>query len=909
MTQSESPDNPLRDYLPQRRGDVPPVSTWPADADHLRPGAPDDGRETVAFTLPGEITDGLDDAARTLQVSRLALLTTCLQVLLFRVRPSSTDSGTDADADAGEVVVGAATSRRRAAHWLPLRQTIDAAEPFGDLVVRAGADLREALSNRERSAPYPTADLASDCGVALDDVCRAILVLDAETDHGEDEGADFALPPDFGFTPDLVITLPAGEGHEGTLEVARKHYSRQSADRILAGFLNVVRGAVHTPRTAVGYLPIVSDPAGPSPAPDQSGGAGFATPAHELFERSAERYPDVPALRWDGGELSYAELRTAAEHCAARLGTPRVVALSGPRSPELVIALLAILKCGAAYAPLDPTYPRERLDYMLADSSAEVLVCPQEDAASFSVPDGVRVVDLGTVLRGTDDPGPASGRPITGEDLCYIIYTSGSTGQPKGVEMPHRPLASLLEWQSRHSAATTGWNTLQFAAFSFDVAFQEIFATWSTGGTLVLVGEETRRDPDRLLGHIIERRIHRLYAPFVALQQLAEFAVRSGRFPEELREVITAGEQLHVSPAIRQFFLRAGASLENQYGPSETHVVTAERLPADATEWPELPAIGTPIDRAVVEILDQRQQALPAGVPGEICVSGVPLAHGYAGKLELTEERFVHRGGAGDRTYRTGDFGRLLPDGRIQYLGRQDGQVKIRGLRVELGEIEARIKAQVGLADAVVVAPGSSTQARRVIAYYLLTAGFDVPPRALRRSLTAVLPSHMVPIACVPLTRLPLTPSGKVDRRELANRPLPEDLDAAYLAVREQQAGGAQHRPEHVDDTETDTPIQRVVAEVWAEALCRSTVGIHADLFTIGGNSRSALEVATLLSEIFRVKIPVRLLFDRRTVAEQASSLTEIDGTCAHSLDDIAQRLLEYDVEVEVDSGQTALSP
>jgi amino acid adenylation domain-containing protein len=536
---------------------------------------------------------------------------------------------------------------------------------------------------------------------------------------------------------------------------------------------------------------------------------------------------------------------------------------------------------------------------MLADSRAEALICPGDLAARFTVPNGVRVIDLEAVSS-LDGQRPERLPRADGEDLGYVIYTSGSTGFPKGVLMPHRPLASLLEWQARNSAATVGWRTLQFAAFSFDVAFQEIFATWSTGGTLVLVADDVRRDPNLLLQYMIDQRVDRFYAPFVALQQLAETAVRGGRFPAGLREVITAGEQLHVSPAIREFFRRTGASLENQYGPSETHVVTAERLPADPAQWPDLPAIGKPIDRATVAILDIDQQPLPVGVPGEICVSGIPLANGYTGNPELTAERFIRPDDATAPTYRTGDFGILLPDGRIEYLGRRDGQVKIRGLRVELGEIEARLKAQAGLADAVVVSQQSASQGRRLIAYYLLVPGFDVPPRTLRRSLAEIVPQHMVPSAFVALTELPLTPSGKVDRRQLAGRPLPPDVDAAYRAVLDGQQGGRQrHASGEADETGGPAPIQRVVAEVWADALCRDAVDIGADLFAAGANSRAALEVAAQLSEIFQVDLPARLMFDFPTVADQAAYLAEVDRSSSHSIVAIAERLLEYEDHAE----------
>ncbi|MEU7894071.1 amino acid adenylation domain-containing protein [Nonomuraea sp. NPDC049152] len=867
--------------------ELPPPSTWPAErTEHT--DAPGD-RSPVAFTLPPESARNLEAAAQALKTPVLALLAAGLQALLYRV------ASPWENADVEEVVVGAATGAHHLEAWLPLRQPIDPALSFSALAKRNAAELR-ALHPLDGS----TVELAKEAGVAPDAICRALVLLDPEADEA---GV-------VGFEPDLAFAFTTGDEYQGTLTYRGELYSRQTAERIVACYLRLIHAAVQTPRTPVGLLPLAaSAPTPPTPDPP----ADRETPsAHVLFDRTAAHHPDVPALRWDGGELSYAELATAAEEWCTRLGEARVVALSGPRTPQLVVALLAILKHGAGYVPLDPAYPQERLDYMLADSGADVLVCPTGYAEVFEIPDGVRLVGLDTVFT---KPGPettastaksAPTHAVDGEDLCYVIYTSGSTGYPKGVEMPHRPLASLLDWQARHSEAGIGWNTLQFAALSFDVAFQEIFATWSTGGTLVLIADEVRRDPDRLIAYLDEHRVHRLFGPFVALQQLAETAVRSGRFPHHLREVVTAGEQLQVSPAVREFFWRTGARLENQYGPTETHVVTAERLPADPAVWPELPVIGAPIDRTQIEILDERLQPLPVGVPGEICVSGVSLAHGYVGRPELTAERFARRERAGekgahgaDRVYRTGDYGTLLPDGRIQYLGRRDGQVKIRGFRVELGEVESRIKAQEGLAEAIVIAQDTPTHGKRLIAYYMLAAGHDVPPWILRTLLAQQLPGHIVPFACVAVTNLPLTPSGKADRRTLASWPLPEDPAAAYEEVRAElgivaAAGvvggcGKSGPGSDEDKTAPDSPFEQVLAELWAEALECSRVGVHADLFDLGVESRIALAVSVRLSQVFRIPIPVRVLFDRPSVAEQASWLAEQDGYAAHSLAEIAR--------------------
>ncbi|MFI1710468.1 amino acid adenylation domain-containing protein [Streptomyces griseoruber] len=885
--------------LDRLRG-APPAGTWPADRGVPQP-PPGPRRPTLAFEIPADLAAGLAAVAREQGVPGvLATLAAGLHALLYRVASPWENAGIE------EIVVGAG----RDGAWAPLRQSLDPDTAFSDLASRAAAELRDAVGGEFA--------LGEQSGIAAEDFCRAAVLIG---------GGELPL--------DLVFAFDTENARHGELAYDGLRYAPDTAERIVAGYLELLRAAISDVKTPIGLLPLVPSPArNPAAEADgMSGASEWDVTAHELFDRAAARYPEAQALRWDGGAMTYAELKAAADRCARRIGTARAVALSGPRCPELIVALLAILKSGAGYVPLDAAYPRDRLDHMLSDSRAEVLIGPAGIDGALTVPEGVRVIGLHDLLVDAPslpvDPRSAPRPPATTADLCYVIYTSGSTGLPKGVGMPHRPLASLLDWQFRHSQAGPGWNTLQFAAFSFDVAFQEMFATWGTGGTLVLITDEIRRDPDRLVDWLTAQRVHRLFLPFVALQQLAEAAAHSGRYPAALREVVTAGEQLHVSPAVREFFRRTGASLENQYGPSETHVVTAERLSADPADWPELPAIGGPIDRAVVEILDERLQPLPDGVPGEICVSGVPLADGYLGRPDLTAERFAVRHPAvgptgpvspGDsagvrpardaaepirvRTYRTGDFGTRLPDGRIHCLGRRDGQVKIRGFRVELGEVEAQILAQEGLAEAVVVVREGASD-KQIIAYYLLAEGCDVPPRTLRDDLARILPGHMVPFACVAVTALPLTPSGKVDRRTLAGRPLPEDIDAAYEAVLEERgtaeaAGAADAVPAvpdaadgaTADGTASASPFAELLVEIWADALARDAIGVHADLFALGAESATALEVASQLTEIFRVTVPARVLFDRPTAAGQAAWFAARDAAGDGRLADIARLLL-----------------
>jgi amino acid adenylation domain-containing protein len=306
------------------------------------------------------------------------------------------------------------------------------------------------------------------------------------------------------------------------------------------------------------------------------------------------------------------------------------------------------------------------------------------------------------------------------EDPLFILYTSGSTGTPKGVVLPHRALGNLIEWQVGEPGFEGPVRTLQFTALSFDVHFQEIFATWAAGGELVFVDDGVRRDPTRLLALMDQAGVERIFLPFVALQQLAEVATTHGPVPASLREVVTAGEQLHVNGILRAFFERLpGCRLHNHYGPSETHVVTAHTLSGPPASWPVLPPIGRPIAGTTIHLLDGDGAPVPGGEAGELCVSGRPLADGYWRSPERTEERFV-QGPGGTRIYRTGDLARVGPEGDIEFLGRLDHQVKIRGHRVEPGEVEAEILRHPAVRECAVAARDDGQGGRRLTAYLIL---------------------------------------------------------------------------------------------------------------------------------------------------------------------------------------------
>jgi amino acid adenylation domain-containing protein len=455
-----------------------------------------------------------------------------------------------------------------------------------------------------------------------------------------------------------------------------------------------------------------------------------------LIRQHADLNPGSIAVSYLNEQLTYDELDKRSSELAAILLQEGVVrgarvGVCIDRGLDLAVALLAIIKSGAGYVPLDPSYPIQRLKIM-AESSSLTLTLTSNVYTSLLSPVSrvLEVKDSSKLAISTSSPSPspssANSWDIAGnDDLAYIIYTSGSTGVPKGVSMPRGPLDNLVQWQLNHPRFSQPAKVLQFTPVSFDVHFQEFFVTWAGGGELVMISDHQRRDPLSLLRTIIDNNIERLFLPFVALQQLIEQAVNYGPFPTSLKDVVTAGEQLVVSDYVRTFFSRLPeCRLHNQYGPSESHVVTALTLKGDPKEWHRIPSIGVPIDNAIIYILDNNLNEVVKGESGELCIGGQVLAQGYWGREDLTNEKFITVDIAGkpERVYRTGDLAQLNANGEFSYLGRLDNQVKIRGHRVEIGEIEAVIANHQAIKEVAVIAVGEGSAERKLLSYLVLDA-------------------------------------------------------------------------------------------------------------------------------------------------------------------------------------------
>ena len=587
-----------------------------------------------------------------------------------------------------------------------------------------------------------------------------------------------------------------------------------------------------------------------SPAP---GGATIPTiPA--LFAAQVARSPEATAVAGAGETLTYRELAARAHRLADRLralgiGPEATVGVCLRRSPDLVAAVLGVLEAGAAYVPLDPAYPAERLAFMLADSGAAVVLAdaasrPRLPASLPATMAAVLHVDAIEAEAGTPPAGrgPAR-RPAGPGNLAYVIYTSGSTGRPKGVAIEHASAAAFVQWSGQIFGAELGGRhggVLASTSICFDLSVFEIFATLCHGGFLVLVEnalELADRPPAAEIGLIN-----------TVPSALAEL-LRRGAVPRSVRTVNLAGEPLPGVLARQIYEETAAQRVFNLYGPSED---TTYSLFARVDRGDEQPAIGRPVAGTRACVAGPGGALLPAGIPGELLLGGAGLARGYLGRPGLTAELFVPDPWGtepGARLYRTGDLVRSRGDGRMEFLGRIDQQVKIRGFRVEPGEIEEALRQHPRVREAAVVSR-EVTGARALVAYVVARA--DQPtPQELREHLRERLPEHMVPAFFIPLAELPLTPNGKVDRRAL---PDPE-----------REAAPAEHAPR--------SPAEELLAGIWAEVLGLERVGIHQNFFALGGHSLLATRVISRLRDLFGVELPLRTLFERPTVAELCAAV------------------------------------
>jgi amino acid adenylation domain-containing protein len=851
-------------YWRQQLAGAPPALALPTD--HPRPTELGDGGNQCTRLLPSGHVSVVRALARAERVTPFAVLLAAFQALLHRYTGET------------DLVVGTASACRILrevepligyfVNTLPLRMVLDGDPTFRELVRQASRVSREALGHQELPFERLVATLAPERRRDRSPIVQVMLVL-----H---EASLFGMPRLPGLTAmplrvrngtakfDLSLTaVESATGFQLTADYSTDLFDAATIERLLAHFTRLLEGAVSDPDRRLSELPLLTAEE-VAHLESWSGASAETVPAqaaqaclHRLVAARAATSPDAVVVVAGRDTLTYGQLEARADALARYLrvlgvGADVPVGVCMGPSLDLPVALYAVLKAGGAYLPLDPALPTERLRFMLADAAAPVVIADAGLGPRLAE-SGVRVVcpatDAEDIARAAAEPLEPDADP---EALAYILYTSGSTGRPKGVMIPHRAIVNHMRWMADALPLTEADAILQRTPIGFDASVWEFWAPLLAGARLVMGPAGAHRDPGELARVLAEQEITVLQlVPSLLRALLDEPALDGAR---ALRRVCCGGEVLTGELAER-CLARLPVELINLYGPTEATI--------DATWWRcgggETPVpIGRPIAGIRAWVLDASGQPVPPGVAGELHLGGVGLARGYLNRPELTAERFVpdpRSPESGARLYRTGDRARWRADGVLEYLGRLDHQVKLRGMRVELGEVEAVLTGHPAVREAVVTVREDAGD-DYLAAWVVLRPEARLDRETLRHFLAEQLPVPMIPRAVVTLDTLPLTPHGKVDRAAL---PDPGERDLLRAAVREAPA----------------TPLEQALAQMWTELLGVTEIGRHDDFFAIGGHSLLAARLASRLRERLGVDVPLRRIFEAPVLSDLAEAILE----------------------------------
>jgi amino acid adenylation domain-containing protein len=863
-------------YWRETLGNTHPVLALPTDSPRQAHASYTAGRYGV--TLPPELAQAVRERAQRSSTTPFMVLLAAFQALLHRYTGE------------GDIRVGVPVANRNRAETEPLigffantqvlRSQIDGATTLGTLLtqVRNAAEgaqahqelpfdvLVEALRPERSLSHSPLFQVMFNHQRRDWRVLKQLPALTIEPYRLPGTMAQFELMLDTREEEDGTLTLEFTYArelfHEPTVQRLTRHFQR-----LLEAFSQHGDGLNET----VDAIVLADDAERSILAHWSRNSTRYVgcEPVFRAFERHAAVHPDDDALLFGEQVLSYGELNTQANRLARWLraqgvGVESRVGVAAHRSLEMVVALYAIMKAGAAYVPLDPSYPAERLAHMMNDSGIDLLLTQR----GVTLPEVARVsrVELESIDAAAYESSDLDDIPLHGANLAYVIYTSGSTGRPKGVGNRHDALWNRLVWMQRTYGLKRGETVLQKTPFSFDVSVWEFFWPLMVGARLAIAAPDAHRDPQRLAAAIRAYQVSTLH--FVPSMLLAFIASgEASRCGDTLVRIVCSGEALPADLQAKVSETMPQAALHNLYGPTEAAIdVTAWTCVAEAGR--PVP-IGRPIAATQTWVLDARMEPVPQGVPGELYLGGAGLARGYLGRPGLTAERFVPDPLAstpGARLYRTGDLVRWRADGALDYLGRLDHQVKIRGFRIELGEIEAALTAQTGVREAVVVARDG-----RLIAY---AVGESLDAAALRTQLAQRLPDYMVPWRIMPLAAMPLNANGKVDRYAL---PQPSSEAASEVSWEAPREG-----------------VETQLAAIWSTLLGAARVGRHDDFFALGGHSLLAVRLNARLALELNASLPLATLFEAATLHEQAAA---IDRTRQGERNDEALRGLDLFID------------
>jgi amino acid adenylation domain-containing protein len=834
--------------------------------DRPRPPLRSTAGDVYRQDLPADLVQALTRVGRAHGATLFMTLAAAVQVLLSRYSRQR------------DVAIATVTSGRNRAelenligffvNTVVLRSIVDSTRTFSEFIGEVRETVLDAFAHDEVPFDRLVAELKPEHDPARNPLVQAMVVLQNEVaPPREIDGLriiEHDLPrPSAQF--DLVVEfLPHGDSLKVALEYNTDLFDASTIKRMTAHLLALLKGIVAAPGGALGKLPLLSGAERNrvliewNDTDQQVPTATF--PA--LFEAQVTRTPDLSALLFEGRALSYAELDARANRLAHLLiqkgvGPEQIVALALPRSVEIVVSQLAVMKAGAAFLPVDPAYPAERIRFMLADAKPVLVITLAAIEPLLPCPEGVTVLALDEpeivfALRKLPARAPRDAdrrsSPLLLAHPAYVIYTSGSTGRPKGVVISHAGLASFSAAEVDQFQVQPGDRVLEFSSPSFDASVLELCMSLLAGAALVVP------PPGPLLGEqlaavLSQGRVTHALIPPVALATVPDEVAENGL--PELRCLIVGGDACSAELVARW---APGRRMINAYGPTESTVVTtwSQPLALDAT-----PPIGRPIWNTRAYVLDRTLQPVPLGVPGELYVTSTGLARGYLNRPGLTAERFVANplGAPGCRMYRTGDLVRWSANGELWFVGRADEQVKIRGFRVEPGEIEALLRTHPDVEEVVVVARKDEPDTKRLVAYVVPTTGGVTNLSHLRAHVAATLPDYMVPSAFVLLDQLPLTSNGKLDRKAL---PAPQSI----------LTGGTGH-------VAPRTETERVLARIWSEVLRVERIGVEDNFFELGGDSLRRLRLTSRINAAFNIELTPRDVQTEGTIAALAELVEE----------------------------------
>lgn len=854
------------DYWRSQLRDVPRLSELPLD--RPRPARRDYRGAWHDFTVPAEVTDRLRALARDHNCTMFMVVLAAFSVLLSRL------SGQN------DVVVGSPiTGRGRPeledligffVNTLPLRTDLSGDPTFTDLLAAVRRTCVDAMAHQDVPFETMVEEIAPERDTSHDPLFQNILVFQgppsAEVGVGdlslEYQGKNTN-------TAKFDLSLYVAEADDGlrcSFEYATALFDAETVHRLGRRFTTLLTGVTAAPATRVSALPLIDDAERAELLElGRHGWPEVEVPdatLPELVCRAAAEKPDAVAVWHPTRSVTYRELERESARLAARLRAAGVgpdvrVGVCLPREPDLVIAMLAVLRAGGAYVPIEPDYPPERRAFVLADSSAAALIAGDPTwFADFTGP--VFTVD-GT--DSTDVENAPDDRTISGRHTAYVIYTSGSTGRPKGTVIPHDAVRHLLAW-GRHLLDDDELSgAVAASSVCFDASVLDLWVPLAFGGRVILV--------DNAL-HVptLPPEAARWARYFFAVPSVVGELLRAGTLPDGLRTYIAGGEELPSATA-RAMFDAGARRVVNVYGPTETTVV-ATSAELSAAEEPDV-SLGRPLGHARVYVLDPSGELAPTGVFGELYIAGAGVGLGYLGNPALTAERFVpdpFSDRPGERMYRTGDVVRWRSDGTLEFRGRVDHQVKIRGFRIELGEVEAALGEAPGVREAAATVT-TSRSGKRSLSGYVVGDESTVDIAAIKEFLRSKLPAYLVPNDIVALPELPRTVSGKVDRSRLPEPPRPDT-----------EASGQRIAPRN--------RMERLVLGIWRDVLERQDVGLHDNFFDLGGHSLLLIRTHTALTEQLGVTVPLAELFRHTTVAALAAylrELTEPEKPVAHGRD------------------------